>query len=208
MAFFNDLGKKITQTSQGVVQKTKDTAETIKLSATISDEERRIANLFSKIGKTYFELHADSYEPELEQMILGIKEAQEKIESCSEQIKRLKGVVRCPNCGSEVPYDAPFCSSCGSRINVQSAPPDVGSNVRRCVKCGVPISPDMAFCTNCGTKVEDIPEPVDVPEEDIAPAAEELADAAPAATKVCPSCGREISASASFCIGCGCHIEN
>lgn len=103
MAFFDELGKKITQTSQGVVQKTKDTAETIRLNGMISDEEKRIANFYSEIGRIYFELHADSYEPTFEQMILGIKEAQVKIENYSEQVKRLKGIVRCPNCGGEVP---------------------------------------------------------------------------------------------------------
>lgn len=46
MAFFDDLGKKITQTGQGVVQKTKDTAETIKLNGMISDEEKNIVNFY------------------------------------------------------------------------------------------------------------------------------------------------------------------
>lgn len=158
MEFYANLGKKITQTSQGVVQKTKDTAETIRLNGMISDEEKRIANFYSKIGSIYFQLHADSYEPTFEQMILGIKEAQVKIENYSEQVKRLKGIVRCPNCGGEVPYGAPFCSSCGSKMNVQSAAaPAANSNVQRCVKCGVPLTPGTAFCTNCGTKVEAAP---------------------------------------------------
>ena len=209
MAFFDELGKKITQTSQGVVQKTKDTAETIKLNGLISDEEKRITNFFNEIGRTYFELHADSYEPTFEQMILGIKESQAKIENYSEQVKRLKGVVRCPNCGGEVPYGAPFCSSCGSKMNVQnSAAPAVNNNVQRCVKCGVPLTPGTAFCTNCGTRVEAAPAvPVANPVVNNNPVAQAPVNTAAPTTKVCPTCGKEIAVNAKFCIGCGSHIE-
>lgn len=198
MAFFDELGKKITQTSQGVVQKTKDTAETLKLNGMISDEEKRISNFFNEIGRTYFELHADSYEPNFQQMILGIKEAQAKIENYCEQVKRLKGVVCCPNCGGEVPYGAPFCSSCGTKMNVQNIAA-VNSNVQRCVKCGVPLSPDMAFCTNCGTKVEAGSASTMQPQGN--------PQAIVHTTKKCPNCGREIAINAKFCIGCGSHME-
>lgn len=210
MAFFDDLGKKITQTSQGVVQKTKDTAETIRLNGMISDEEKRIANFYSEIGRIYFELHADSYEPTFEQMILGIKEAQVKIENYSEKVKRLKGIVRCPNCGGEVAYGASFCSSCGSKMNAQSAAaPAANSNVQRCVKCGVPLTPGTAFCTNCGTKVEAAPAsaPVVNPVVNNNPVAQTPANVTAPTTKVCPTCGKEIAANAKFCIGCGSHIE-
>ena len=79
MAFFDELGKKISQTSQGVVQKTKDAAETLKINGLISDEEKRINALFVEIGKKYFELHSESFEPDFENMINGIKDAKSKI---------------------------------------------------------------------------------------------------------------------------------
>lgn len=195
MAFFDELGKKISQTSQGVVQKTKDTAEVIKLNGLISDEEKRIAAFYSEIGKTYFELHKDSYEPDFEQMILGIKESHTKINTYSEQVKRLKGVVRCPNCGGEVAYGAPFCSSCGSKMNNENtAAPAAQSNVQRCVNCGLPLAPDAAFCTNCGAKVG----------APVAPAATATAEAT---TKVCPNCGKELDLNAKFCVGCGTPLQ-
>lgn len=196
MAFFDELGKKITQTSQGVVQKTKDTAETLKLNGLISDEEKRVNSLFNELGKAYFELHADSNESEFEKLISDIKEAQAKIENYAEQVKKLKGVVSCPNCGGEVAYGAPFCSSCGSKMNVQNDQSSaVNSNVQRCVNCGVPITPGTAFCTNCGTKVE-------------AESVENNAGEANASVeKNCPVCGKQIEAEAKFCIGCGTRIE-
>ena len=116
MAFFDELGKKISQTGQGVVQKTKDATETLKLNSMISDEEKRVNELYTEIGKKYFELHSETFETELENMINGIKQSQSRISAFSEQVKKLKGVVRCPNCGGEVAYNSQFCNLCGAAI--------------------------------------------------------------------------------------------
>lgn len=40
MAFFDEIGKKITQTGQMAVQKTKNMADIAKLNASLSDEEK------------------------------------------------------------------------------------------------------------------------------------------------------------------------
>ena len=90
MAFFDELGKKISQTSQGVVQKTKDTAEVIKLNGMISDEEKRINNLYTQI------------------------------EDLKQQIQHIKGVKVCNNCGAEIPENSMFCIGCGAKIVMQS----------------------------------------------------------------------------------------
>lgn len=215
MAFLDEIGKKISQTGQDMVQKTKDTAETMKLSSAISDEEKRIQNLYLEIGQRYFELHADSYEAELEELVLSIKEANTKIDSYNEQIKRLKGIVRCPNCGGEVAYGAPFCSTCGSKMMDVVAP--VESTVRRCKNCGLPLADGAGFCTNCGTKA-----PYDPAEEGVRRCARcgsvlaegmafctscgTKAEDAPApvpAPRTCPTCGNVVPEGMAFCTGCG-----
>ena len=187
MAFLDEIGKKISQTSQGMVQKTKDTAETMRLNGAISDEEKRIQNLYLEIGKAYFELHADDCEEALKELVLGIKEAQTKIEDYQEQVKRLKGIVRCAVCGGEVPYGAPFCSSCGSKMmNENTVEPTAESNVRRCANCGLPLADGIAFCTNCGTKAEVAPAPVAAP-----------------AVRTCANCGNVLADGMAFCMNCG-----
>lgn len=192
MAFFEDLGKKITQTSQGVVQKTKDTAEVIKLNGMISDEEKRINNLYNQIGKRYFEIHSDSCEQALESIVLEIKEAQKKIDDYSEQVKKLKGIVRCSNCGGDVQYGSPFCSTCGSRMETPNAQTNINdANVKRCTACGSPIANGCAFCTHCGTKVEEPPIVKTEPETQ------------PVTAKVCPNCNTEVDNDSAFCMNCG-----
>ena len=136
MAFLDDI-----------MQKTKGTAEIMKLNSAISDEEKRIQNLYLEIGMKYFELHADDSEAALEAAVQGIKDAHEKMEDYNEQIKRLKGIVRCAVCGGEVPYGAPFCSSCGSKmINETTVAPTAESNVPHCTNCGAVLADGIAFC--------------------------------------------------------------
>ena len=185
MAFLDGLGKKITQTSQDVVQKTKDTAEILKINGLISDEEKQIETIYTELGKRYYESHIDSYEQDYAMLISAIKESKEKIATYEEQVKKLKGLVPCPICGADVTYGAPFCSACGAQL-VNTA--NANANVNRCTNCGVPLSEGSQFCTNCGTKVQVAAQPQPQPQP---------------AAKVCPNCGKEIAEGANFCVGCG-----
>lgn len=197
MAFFNELGKKISQTSQGVVQKTKDTAGIMKLNSLISDEEKRINMFYNQIGKTYFELYCESYEQNFESMVIGIKEAKAKIEEYSEQIKKLKGIDHCPNCGGDVQYGATFCSSCGSKIETKNNTVSVNNdNVRRCLKCGMPINDGCVFCTHCGTKVAQKQE------------SDTEINSPLKSSNTCPNCNNEVSVDSDFCVNCGIKLDN
>lgn len=173
MAFLDVLGKKITQTGQDVVQKTKDTAEVIKYNSMISDEERRINEFYTQIGKTYVDLHADSFEIPFTEMISGIKDAQAKIAEYREHIIQVKGVFACPNCGEELQLGAAFCSACGSKIERTEPVAAPDPNTRYCQGCGAPMQEGYVFCINCGAKYE---EPKEVPVEEVPAAEETIAD--------------------------------
>ena len=51
MAFWSDLGKKISDTTQSVVEKTKTSTDTLRLNGLISDEERNVQRIYAEIGK-------------------------------------------------------------------------------------------------------------------------------------------------------------
>ena len=159
MAFLDALGKKLTQTGQEVVQKTKDTAEVLKYNGMISDEERRIHEFYAQIGKLYVDLHADSYETAFTEMIAGINEANAKISEYKEHIIQVKGVFICPNCGEELPINVAFCSACGTKIEKQDTTVQ-NNNTRYCQDCGAPLQEGYVFCINCGAKYE---EPAEAP---------------------------------------------
>jgi len=168
MSFINKLGEKLAQTSQSAAQKTKSTAETLKLKGMISDEEKKINNVYQQIGKIYYETCGDNPEGSFAELITSIKDSEDKISSCVDQIRHLKGTITCQECSGEVPEGSAYCCTCGSPIPTE---PVVDDNA--CEQCGfVAESEDLLFCTNCGNSLKAIENTIDetlvadhVPEE-------------------------------------------
>ncbi|MCL1791978.1 MAG: zinc ribbon domain-containing protein [Peptococcaceae bacterium] len=228
MAFFDDLGKKITQTGQGVAQKTRNVADTVKLNSMISDEKKNVDRAYFQIGKAYFEAYGNNNPDQLfDQMIDGINDSNAKIATYTEQIKQIKGVVPCPKCGTEVPYNAPFCSSCGGTMNVASAS-EQSADGAVCGVCGAQVTHDKAFCTSCGNKItpaEEVstpapvvktvpPEAVQVESSNVdatvaTPSFEsqERTETSSGEAKKCPTCGSEMASHVMFCLNCGQKVD-
>ena len=157
MAFFEALGKKITETSQEVVQKTKETAEILKLNSMISDEETQLKEYYIELAKAYYEANKDSVPEEYASYFANITEKHTNIANLNDQINKVKGMFPCPNCGASLQSEALFCSSCGTKIEKPENPVPVAeeaADVKCCKKCGEPIQEGFAFCINCGAKLE------------------------------------------------------
>lgn len=116
MAFFEQVGKRITDAGQGVAKQTKNLAEVTRLNAAISECEKNISQLYFAIGESYFGRHKDDADAEELEKLTGVKELLEKIRQYREEIKQIKGVVKCPSCGADVPLEAGFCSKCGGKM--------------------------------------------------------------------------------------------
>lgn len=203
MAFFEDLGKKISQTSQDAVQKAKDTAEILKLNGMISEEEKKIKAKYAEIGKKYFDIYAESCDAYFADMINEIKEAQNNINTYNEHIKQLKGITKCPDCGADVASGDAFCTNCGRKITVEVAAQKL------CTACGNDVS-NSVFCTKCGKKVD-----ADAPASAVAPvqyvpdsiSVQSVPNAAPTVqptATICSNCGAVLAPGILFCTSCGC----
>lgn len=155
MSFFDDLGKKISSASQEAIAKTKDFADIAKLNSNISDEERKMNLAYIEIGKTYFNNHMNDFEDCYTAHFTAINEAKVKIEEFEKQISEIKGVVKCPKCGAEVPKTATVCPTCNAEIvNEVKVPCEVvEDNEKKCPQCGEVVNNDAAFCMKCGAKL-------------------------------------------------------
>lgn len=181
MAFFDDLGKKLSQAGQSAIQKTKDMTDIARINGLISDEEKKLNNTYYQIGKLYASLHAKDYEPDFAGMVTATFESEAKIKEYKQQIQDIKGVVRCEKCGAEVANHAAFCNSCGAPIPKQA--PSNNPNQIKCTGCGAMVDKSMRFCTTCGRPTADM--------------------AAAAPSRRCPGCGAEITEETPFCTQCG-----
>ena len=192
MSFFDNIGSKASAAGQAAAEKARNFAEVNRLSGVISDHEKRISRLYFEIGQSYYERHKDDPEAEELERIAEITDTNEKIAVCRNQIKTLKGVEKCPNCGADVQNGSQFCNNCGTRMPPASmkTAPKAGLT---CPTCGTELESDAAFCFNCGTKLAPTPAPAPAPAE---PAVEEL-------KRSCPNCGTELESDAAFCFNCG-----
>lgn len=156
MAFFDDLTSRITKAGNTAVQKTQEAAEVARLNSQISNEEKRIHNLYTTLGTLYFQKYGTNPDSEFESTCKEIIQAQENISMLRNQILEVRSQVICPSCGSPVEKGTAFCSYCGSRI-VPATPQNNWNEevvtIKQC-SCGATLTPNQKFCAKCGQKVQ------------------------------------------------------
>ena len=168
MAFFDELGKKISQAGQTAVQKTKGLTDIARINGLIADEEKKIRNTYLQIGKQYVALHGADCEDAFAGMVATIRNAEAAIRDYRQQIEDIKGITRCAVCGAELPNSVAFCSACGTPVPRQETP--TGS-VPICTGCGAAIAPGMRFCATCGLPVTELLRPLPLCKRSVPPAA-------------------------------------
>ena len=117
MAFFDQVGKFVSDAGQSVAHSTKNLAAVAQLNSEISEKEKKISKLYIEIGQAYYEKHKKDPQAEGTEQINEISALLADIAQCKDKIKQIKGVTKCENCGAEVPIGAAFCNACGAKIN-------------------------------------------------------------------------------------------
>lgn len=196
MAFWSDLGKKISDTTQSVVEKTKISTDTMRLNGLISDEERNVQRIYAEIGRKYMELHGADGDPDFAGLMQEYQTSKAKMEEYRSQIRRNKHILICAGCGAEIPETVLYCTRCGAENPVgkrlaeeqrqreeaeraareadlqAAAVPQTEPQPEFCARCGQPRTAGAMFCTFCGAQF--------VPPVAAAPVEPPAAPAAPA----------------------------
>lgn len=159
MDFFEKLGKRISDMGSAVAQNTKNFADTTSLQKTNSDNKKKIEQLYTAIGKAYYEAHKNEADAAEAATMAEITALLAQIDENNEKIKQIKGVTKCANCGEDIAPDAMFCNNCGTKVvrETPAAAPVVEAapaiEQRLCPTCGQPVGKDNLFCNNCGAKL-------------------------------------------------------
>jgi DNA-directed RNA polymerase subunit RPC12/RpoP len=154
MAFFEDFGKKVSQTSQDAIKKTKAMAESARINSQISAENKIIWDNYTKLGQRYYELNGENPDDCLAEYVEAIRNARQKIEEYEQQVTKLKGLTRCPNCGAEMKDAAVFCTACGTKLPEPPPEEEQPAAGHACKNCGRELGDGTVFCPGCGTKAE------------------------------------------------------
>lgn len=158
MAFFDELGAKLTKTGQMAAQKTNDLAETAKLNMRTGELNKVIQEKYARLGERYFALRGSAPEEELAEICAAITKANEELESIRLELQRIRQLKVCPACGAENPSDASFCSKCSAQLP-ELPPKPAEPGARFCFNCGGKVAVTAQFCTKCGTKLPPVEAP-------------------------------------------------
>ena len=123
MAFFEELGKVISDKSKEAAGKVKDITGVIQLKTRLSSEKEKVNKAYIALGKAYYDKHEASAEKELSAEFEIIRTGLIKMAELEDEIAELEGTRVCAECGAKVERDAAFCSKCGASMAEPSANP-------------------------------------------------------------------------------------
>ena len=69
MAFFEEIGKKITSASQGVAKQARNLSDTTRLNAKISENKKKMSQLLFEMGNDYYKKHRKDQDCEEQEYI-------------------------------------------------------------------------------------------------------------------------------------------
>lgn len=125
--FFEDLGKRLSETAEAVTSKAGDAIEIQKLKAQIRELSRGNAEDLMELGQGIFDNFLAG--EELDEASKGLCEAiasrKESIEEYERKIDGLKGACECTRCGKMVARDMAFCPYCGAPVVEETEEEDI-----------------------------------------------------------------------------------
>lgn len=123
MAFFEELGKVISDKSKEAAGKVKDITGVIQLKTRLSSEKEKVNKAYIALGKAYYDKHEASVEEALSAEFEIIRTGLIKMAELEDEIAELEGTRVCAECGAKVERNAAFCSKCGASMAGASANP-------------------------------------------------------------------------------------
>lgn len=221
MTFFDEFSRKASKVAAKTVHKTQEIAETARLNMQISELHKKVMELYTKLGKEYFSLHAYDYEETLAEIVNNILDTLNEIDELKTSVQNIQKQRTCPKCGTQISIGAAFCSSCGYEISVATE----NNEYVFCENCGEQIKKEMKYCTACGnpmrtnTNNNEKLQKIEY-ENNVDFNSEKSADnfnindlemekdiiAEKIICKVCPNCGAKMDNDMVFCTECGTKI--
>lgn len=116
--FFEDLGKRITETAEAVSKKTEEVVGTQKLKNQIRIMERNNERDFEHLGKMIYERFQKGEVLDLKfvELCESIEQREESIEVYLKEIAELQGKEICKNCKGQLEQGMVYCPKCGVKV--------------------------------------------------------------------------------------------
>ena len=122
-SFFEDLGRRIGETTENVTNKAGEMMEIQRMKSQIRNLESGNEKDMLEMGRRIYERYKSGEQMDEKEMQLceAIKNREESIEKYQMQIEKVKGSVSCGQCGKSVSKDMIFCPYCGAKMSDETS---------------------------------------------------------------------------------------
>lgn len=116
-SFFEDLGKKIGETTETVTSKAGEMMEIQRLRGQIRTLERGNEADMLEMGRFLYEKYqaGEAMDEQVQMLCEKIDNRTESIERHQAKIKEIKGTSTCAECGKQVAKEMAYCPYCGAK---------------------------------------------------------------------------------------------
>lgn len=119
MDFFNQLGKKASETYKFTADKTSKLAKEAKIKIAMNENKAKVEEMYQEIGRKVYENYVREEKIDLSEMLTRsceeIDVISTEIEAQRKEILRLNDKKQCENCYCEIKLVDNFCPNCGAR---------------------------------------------------------------------------------------------
>lgn len=114
--FIDKISKRTVETYKNARKSAGKLAKEVKLKSQMSENKRKIEELYEDIGKTVYEKYVLNEEINVNRDLLNncsmIDILADENEDIRMEILKLKDLKQCPKCNYEIYYDFHFCPNC------------------------------------------------------------------------------------------------
>lgn len=125
---FEELGKKLMRLGQDTKSGVQKMSESYQLNTKLTEEKKRLEQLFRVIGETVYNENKETPLKGLEEEFETVEAIQKNIAEYTEQRNKVKGILYCEECGREASKGEKFCAGCGAKL------PETGDNLSEKMK--------------------------------------------------------------------------
>lgn len=116
--FFEDLGKRITETAEAVTRKTEEVVGVQKIKNQIRVLQRKNESDFQEIGQLIYDKFksGEVLDTKYIDLCVQIEKREDEIEEALKEAAVLRGKDICPNCKNHLEPDMLYCPKCGTKV--------------------------------------------------------------------------------------------
>ena len=130
MAFFEELGNKVSQAGNKIAEAARTSSQTSQLENDIRNMQAEIDGCLHQMGSMlyYEKKNPEAQKPDYDPIIAHIDQLTNSLNWAIQENDRLHGVIRCAQCGNAVAIGTPYCPRCGYALPVPNMPPQGFAN--------------------------------------------------------------------------------